>query len=374
MRSVHDEYDYLIHLIECTINDHTPSEIPDGVIFDSVYNSGVLHDVANIAFYSVEKLTSKPQDELYSKWAAKKNSAVSRDINQSFAEDEIISAFRKAGIRNIGYQGTLMKALYPRREYRTMSDIDFIIDRDRLPDARAILEELGYKCREIRGVEIDGFRRPNIYVEVHTELFPENSDFYDIFPDPFDGASEKDGGSYTPSRRMFYIYNVLHIIKHYYYAGCGIRRILDLYYLNREYSDIAESSDTAKLFKELSVGDFVEDLSLLADCWFGDSGDVPERLLEMVSVIKSAGIHGTDEKKTENAMAKNNTGGKNDGKTGYIMRRIFPEKKVLAERYPVIVKHPVLTPICYIHRFFAAVKSRKRITSEIKTIRDTDRK
>jgi len=375
MRSVHDEYDYLIHLVRCAIHDQTPSEIPDGVIFDSVYNSGVLHDVANIAFYSVEKLSVKPQDELYSKWESRKNSAVIRDINQSFAEDEIIYAFKDADIRSIGYQGTRMKALYPEREYRTMSDIDFVIDRDRLAEAREILEGLGYKCRDIRGVEVDGFRRPNIFVELHTELFPENSDFYEVLPDPFDGAVEEDRGRYAPSRKMFYIYNVLHIVKHYRYAGCGIRRILDLYYLNREYRDIAESSDTAMIFDDLETGDFVRDASIIAECWFGDGGDVPERLFEMASVIRSAGVHGTDEKKTENALLKNKSCSGKGGKSGYIIRRAFPKKAVLEERYPVLKKHPVLTPFCYTHRFFrAAVKSRKRISAEIKTIRDTDKK
>ena len=31
----------------------------------------------------------------------------------------------------------------------------------------------------------------------------------------------------------FYAYNILHIAKHYHYGGCGIRRVLDVYYLYR---------------------------------------------------------------------------------------------------------------------------------------------
>lgn len=365
MRSVRDEYDYLIHLIRCQIQSFTPSEIPDGVIFDSVYKCGVSHDVANIAYSSVEKLSVKPDAELFSKWRARRDAAIVRDVNQSFAASEIREGFRKAGIRNIEYQGTKLKDLYPCREYRTMSDIDFIVDPARLNDAKVVLEELGFECKYNRGVEVDGFRRPNIYVEIHTEFFSERSEYHGVLEDPFKDATEKNG-VFEPSREMFYIYNVLHIAKHYFYAGCGIRRMLDLYYLNEAFPEERESDTAKEIFDRLGITEFVRDASEIARSWFGEEEiELSTRLSEMIGVLKSVGVHGTVERKISNKLSKDG-----ETKTRYVIRRIFPEKKVLLDNYPILKRHPALIPLCWGHRLFGAVTTkRKRISSEVKTIR-----
>ena len=46
-----DEYDYLIHLVECAIYERTPCEMPSHLSFDQVFQYGKEHEIANIAFY-----------------------------------------------------------------------------------------------------------------------------------------------------------------------------------------------------------------------------------------------------------------------------------------------------------------------------------
>ena len=56
MRKFQDEFDYLIHLVRCAVHGEAPQELPEGFDFQRVYECGEYHHIANIAFYSVEKL------------------------------------------------------------------------------------------------------------------------------------------------------------------------------------------------------------------------------------------------------------------------------------------------------------------------------
>ena len=79
-----------------------------------------------------------------------------------------ICVYANGNIRSLEVQGTKIKPLYPQADWRTMSDIDFIIDPKNLLKAAEILKELGYQCEGKYGVEVDAHRRPNINIEVHT--------------------------------------------------------------------------------------------------------------------------------------------------------------------------------------------------------------
>ena len=361
--------DYLIHLVRCAIHNITPSEIPDGVIFDSVYKLAVRHDIVNLAYCSIKMLENKPESDLMKKWDALHNEGIIRDLNQKFARDELTEALETAGIHNTEVQGTVIKPLYPLPEYRTMSDIDIIVEPEKLSRVYSILEELGYKCSYFRDYDINAERKPNINVEIHTSFFAVDSDFCGVLGDPF---ADKSEGSYhvTMNRDTVYLYNILHTAKHYFFAGCGIRRILDIYFLNREYADVATKPGTRALFTALGIADFVRDASELAECWFGEKERNPRtELCEMADIIIGAGVHGTGRRKLMNQLEKNAKKGTNVN--FYVLRRVFPEKWKMYQRYPVLKRYPVLWPFCWSHRlFYALIKKRSAIRIEIDTIRD----
>lgn len=361
---MHDSYDYLIHLVRCAIHDHAPSELFDGAVFDSVYKCGTAHDIANLAYYSVEKLQKGPEADLLRRWESKRNSAILRDMNQDHARDELLSELGKQGISSVEVQGTVIKHLYPRPEYRTMSDMDLIVRPDDLGRAYAVLESLGYECSYFRDYDVNAYRDPNIHIEIHTAFFSDHPDYDAVMPDPF--AEE------TVNGEVLYLYNVLHTAKHYFYAGCGIRRVLDMYYLNKNYRDAAKSEAVREVFEKLGITEFVRDISELAECWFGEEERQPDvRLSEMIDIIKKAGVHGTERQKLKGTLERDKAAGKGNAKARYVLRRLFPEKWVMVENYPVLKKAPVLYPFCWVHRAFRAITgNRRRIASEIRDLRD----
>ncbi len=341
-----NEYDYLIHLVKCAIHNEQPQEIPNHLSLETVYDYGVEHDIANIAFYSVEKLLEKPQESLYEKWELCRDLALTRDINQSFARDEILAEFKKEKIRCLEVQGTKIKEFYPSPEYRTMSDLDFIIDLDNLEKAKKILENLGYECKDIGGVEIDGFRSPNINIELHTEYFPKTSDYYEIMRPPFESSEEN--GEYDINE--FYIYNMLHIAKHYFAKGCGIRRVLDVYYLNLNYGEILAKEYVDSVVEKANATDFVNRISALAQFWFGN-GEYSDQIYSMAKYICESPLHGTEQNGMNNRLRGLYGEGTKFSKLKYTFRRVFLVGGTMYDHYPFLKKWKILYPFCWIHRF-----------------------
>lgn len=354
-----DECDYLIHLVRCAVHNQQPQELPHGFDFERVYQFGVHHQVANIAFYSVEKLETKPSDGLYAQWEAHRNRAVIRHINQNYAAQEVRDGLRATDVRFLEVQGTIIKQLYPHPEYRTMSDIDFIVDLENLPKAAAVLQQLGYQCEELGGVEVSGFRAPNIHMELHTDYFPKDSAYHSVMGAPFASTGVEE----------LYIYNMLHIAKHYFWKGCGIRRVLDAYYLNQHYANMLDRKYVQSVFEAADVLDFTAELSALANRWFGQEQCAPQRS-DMAVYILNSGIHGTARNRVENRLKILN---KDEGrfyKLKYMGRRIFGDKQMMYATYPVLKRCIFLYPFCWLHRAFRALRPRniKLLKNEAKAV------
>ncbi len=346
MEKIHNEYDYLIHLIKCAITHKIPQELPNDLSFDKVYEYGISHDIANIAFYSIEKLSQKPQEDLYKQWQLCRDLAFTRDINQSFARDEIVSLLQSENIRFLELQGTKIKEFYPSPDYRTMSDIDFIIDLENLEKGRKILEDLGYMCKNVDNVEIDGFRSPNINIELHTEYFSENSNYHQIMRPPFETLEEK--GEYDVNE--FYIYNMLHIAKHYFNKGCGIRRVLDAYYLNLNYSKIINHQYVNSYFEKANILEFVERISNLAKYWFGN-GEYSQEFDSMAKYITHSPLHGTEQNEMNNRLRDVCGEDTKFPRIRYAFKRVFAVGGTMYKHYPFLKKWKILYPFCWIHRF-----------------------
>ena len=341
-----DECDYLIHLVRTALHNQQPQELPHGFDFERVYQFGRHHQVENIAFYSVEKLTQKPQGELYAKWEACRNRAMILDINQHYAAQEIRTGLQEAEVPALELQGTKIKPLYPQPDYRTMSDIDFIVASQNLQKAREVLEQLGYQCEEKGGVEVDAFRMPNIHVELHTAYFPDDCEYVHVMGKPFAAAEDTN---------LLYVYNILHIAKHYFWKGCGIRRVLDAYYLNRAYGEILDSDYVDGMFQAADVQEFAAQLSDLANRWFGETDTIEDRT-DMEIYLLNSGLHGTARNRVENRLKIMNGDKGRFYKLRYFSWRILGDKQMLYATYPVLKRWKILYPFCWIHRAFRALR------------------
>ena len=371
--TVMSEYNYLIHLIRAAIRQETPEELPDGLSFETVYRYAMEHDVANLAFYAVERLQKKPEAELYAKWSRRRDLALVRDMHQEFAYDEIVSELKTQGIPYKELQGTVLKKLYPRTEYRTMSDIDFIVEKKNLPQCGAILEKLGYRCKKQDDFEIDGFRSPDIYVELHTDYFSPHTEYYNMMKVALSDGEMTEKERYAE----LYLYNVLHIAKHYFSCGCGIRRILDMYFIDQCYRSKIDTEYVSYVLTEVGLNGFADNISRLADAWFGDT-DMSDGTVSLEREILNAGLHGRRENYISRRLqCLNERASITFGtKVKYLLSRIFPCFKTMKIKYPVLNRVKLLLPFCWFHRIIRMLlgKNRKESVSDLRLVLQSENK
>ncbi len=353
---IKDEYDYLIHLLKCAVNDLIPEEIPDGMLFEKIYKYALFHDVANIAFCSVERLDGKPDKELYLKWQNRHDLAVTRDINQEFAANEIRQAFSEKEILFTEIQGTKIKKFYPAPEYRTMSDIDFVVEEKKLEQAENILCSLGYKCEVHGNGDVVASRSANINVELHRKYFTGK----------FEGVMDVDFTRDVTDEEL-YVYTYLHLVKHYFEEGCGIRRVLDIYLLDKNFPEFWENEWVRNCFEKAGVQELAGELKCLAGFWFGGETE-PENAGKMKKYFTESGVHGIMEHRVQNNLGSS--------KFRYLWGRVFQKKELIYLRYPFIRKYKFLLPIGWVMRFFYGVThfKEKRVMDEIKTVKETEKR
>ena len=354
--NVLDEFDYLIHLVGCTLNGTQPQELPSGMDFANIFKLAKQHEIANLAFYSIDKLKNKPEPSLYEKWSAVAQLCFTRDINQQFAHDEIIREFKKANIRSLEAQGTIVKKYYTESYYRTMSDIDLLIDQCNFSKAETVLQNLGYTLSYPFPNEVHAFRRPNIHIEIHCKLM--NHEIFKGFLDnAFDVSHTDDGLCYLLDDNDFYLYNLFHLIKHYLNTGCGIRRICDIFILNRALSDKLDSNYINEECDKYGVRDLAEKVLRLSNVWFGND-EMTSDLNEVAQQIKDSGTHGNRIVGLRNEIRKN--AGKS--KFGFVLRRVFPKCSEMYTIYPKLQNRKILIPLYYLYRPFHLIIFKRKAT------------
>lgn len=355
--SVLREYDYLIHLLRCSIHGDIPEELPEGMSFSKVYEYAMEHDMANLAFCAVDRLERKPDQQLYDTWKLRHDLALARDMNQEFARQELVDAFHKQQIPYKELQGTVLKKLYPRTEYRTMSDLDFIVESVSLEKCREILQNLGYFVKTKGENEVDGFRKPGIYVEIHSDYFHKKSDYFGLMELSFSSTDPMG----TDALTELYLYTVLHTAKHYFAGGCGIRRVLDMYFVDVNYGDRVDRDTVDRVLSKAGLRDFANSLSVLALEWFGNriSGLANDAMEQHIFI---SGLHGTRENYISSKLNRIEKGNHFTlgTKVKYLFTRLFPGDEVMLKNYAYLRKYRILYPFCWIHRIFSMLLGRRR--------------
>lgn len=339
----------MIRWIRSILHEKIPPELPAELSFRKIYDLSLKHDLCNLVFYAVERLQRKPEEPLFSQWRTRKDLALSRDMNQEFAREELVQAFQQKEIPFLELQGTALKKLYPHTEYRTMSDLDFIIPLSRLNEGGEILRTLGYDITLQNAVEIEAKRIPNIYTEIHTEYFSRYIFLYKSMGEPnFSGDRSRE-----ERLRELYLYNMLHVAKHYFYAGCGIRRVLDIYYLSTHYAQELESLNMEEEFQRAGILDFSHEITALAQDWFGE-GELRLNESLMAQRILGGSLHGDCDSFVRSRIAE--VSGQSmfgfGAKCKYLLQRLFPMGRGMHLHYPVLKKWTICYPFCWVHRGF----------------------
>ncbi|MDE5569188.1 MAG: nucleotidyltransferase family protein [Ruminococcus sp.] len=350
---------YVIHLVKCALKNEQPKEKPENLSWDKIFSLANKHMIANMIWYSVNKLTV-PDSELWKKWTELKNMAIVKDITQRNEYKKIIAAFDNEQIRCMPVKGIFLKKLYPKSDFRTMSDIDILIDTKNADKAENIMLALGYTCESKGKSYCDKyFKVPVMNIEIHRQLFSDISanHFCQYYKDVFIKAEKINGFelAYKMTDEEFYIYTLAHFYKHYSNGGNGIRSVMDVYVMNNSiYEKLDKKSLNCKL-KKLQLLDFRNEMTDLSEMWFGNGKETPE-LKKISEYIIGSGTYGTMLNNVNNQIKKK-------GRAGYFIYCAFPPLSHMKKLYPALNKAPFLLLILWVWRLVSALITKQNIVS-----------
>ena len=305
------------------------------VVYDALKQSDIHVPGEYLRLFQVEALKTV-------RWDFLQRSEISR----------ILTEFEKHGIRYLPLKGIEFKPLYPKPEYRWMSDADILIDPDRREAASSVMTELGYVVKNESDHDLSWTIPGKLCVELHeTALDPKSGRFSAYFENAFQLARRMENTHrYRLSTTDALLYAVGHMMKHVVVDRGNLRNLTDLYFLLREPSlDLRQAERTMRKFR---ADAFFEMLRRTVEDWFHGKPFDDKSVLFLRRLMDTT-VEAADERtylywaaRRENGSGDSGAG----GKRRFIFSTLFPPLEAMRRMYPALKRAPVLLPGFWIWR------------------------
>ena len=286
-------------------------------------------------------------NELSGKFQKQQMIAFMRYEQINYELHEVCDTLEHAGIPYLPLKGSVIRAYYEEPWMRTSCDIDILVHKEDLESACRELEsslhyEKKYECTH----DVSLYSPGGIHLELHFNLVEEGraGQSQTLLRDAWQYASPKQEGSlhYVFDDALFYLYHIAHMAKHVEEGGCGIRPFVDLWILEHRIDHDREQRDA--LLKEAGLLLFADTARHLSEVWFGDASHT-ELTARLEEFLLSGGVFGSLEQRV--AIQQEKKG----GRAAYLLNRIFLPYGELKIQYPLLEKHPFLTPVMEVRRW-----------------------
>lgn len=286
---------------------------------------------------------------------------------------QLYEQLRASGCTPLVVKGIILRNLYPQPDHRLSSDEDVLIPAEQFEKCHQIMLEQGIQtdCEDLMKAYEVPYRKGVLYIELHKQLFPKDSEAYGDLNRYFETCFEKKQVEkiqgieiMTMNVNDHFFYLICHSLKHFLHSGFGIRQVCDIVMFANAYgeqmnwdeiyqkaSEIHAEVFTAALLKMgkkyLNLDD---EKACMTDVW--KKIDVDE--MDMLMDLLESGVYGgaTMSRKhssnmTLNAVSKDKQGKKSKAS---VVSSLFPNVDQLKSRYSYLKKYPVLLPVAWISR------------------------
>lgn len=237
------------------------SHNPTAEEWDGLYADALKQSVAGVAFEGVQKLPKEqyPPKALLYKWFGISEQIKNQNMVANRRTAEITKMFSDAGYRNCILKGQGNAQMYANPLSRMSGDIDIWVDGTR----EAINEFVRARCpkafEQEHHIEFPIFK--DIEVEVHytpgTLLNPKcNERFKKWCSKQMDDIrymkEDSENIFYVPSIEFNVVFQMAHIMIHFFIEGIGLRHFVDYYYVLQN-KNISLDFNFVELFKEFGL-------------------------------------------------------------------------------------------------------------------------
>lgn len=333
-------------------------EILEGSRQHKLYNLSKTHDLAHLVGDALDRNGLLPDGtEVKKRFLQERNMAVYRYEQIQYEFEQICDTLEQAKIPFLPLKGSIIRPLYPEPWMRTSCDIDILVAPQDLERAQAALEiKLDY-MRVGKGDHDVGLASPGgVNLELHYQLLEDGAKDSEklVLGNIWDVVEREEGKNAHCKMpdEYFYCYHIAHITKHLRYGGCGVRSILDTWFLNHKIA--FDKSKRNALLQKAGLLSAAKAIENLAEVWFlGVEGDsLTESLGEY---ILTGGVYGT----FDNKVAAQQT--RKKSKFSYLLSRVFLPYSQMKFKYPRLQKCPILYPFYIVKRCFLLLNKEKRM-------------
>lgn len=341
---------FLVDLVRNSVFNAPLPQVPEELDWEYVFHKAGRHSVRGLC-YNAAAACNMPE-KVYSAWTQAYYMALRKQALFDCEREEIFALFEEKGIDYMPLKGIIINKLYPDDCVREFTDNDVLVSEKDLTEIRKIMEERGYDYSY--SVNHDTYCKKPVYnYEFHYTLVSRRQKEKQYFNDAWSRAVQESGRCYKMTDEDFYCYNLAHLEKHFNGAGAGIRSLMDIYLIRREFCSKPDfdRAKVDKILKLTGLTEFEKHILYIAENFVnGTMENVKEQELDF---IFRSGVHGSDLAKAKRTVEKK-------GKVKYFLSRVFPDVEHMSYNYPVLRKHPVFLPFCWIARIFSSIFNKNK--------------
>ena len=370
---------YCIDLIRAVMQEKVVPELPSDVILEELYSVAKLHAVEALVFHGLEQLNIDENNPVWQNWRNRADLLLTQSIVQLAERDRLFAALPAGGIPILPVKGCWLKEQYPDIDYRQMSDLDILIHPEDTENAKMILLQRGYQEQHGASTHHDEYSKPPYMgVELHTSLLPVEDERYTYYQNVWSKAipAEDIPGVYRLKPEDEYIFFLVHLYKHVYYAGTGIRPFLDCLVYRKLWPDM-DQNYLQREYHALGLGSFAAQVEQLSDCWFETGDEIPYSLAKIAQSVMSSSVYGTANEEFQLNMEKmyEKYHSRFIAHLAYWLYRLFAPLEEMEPQYPILGTYPWLLPVYWVvHLVQKVTREPKELLQHFKKVNEAGEK
>lgn len=331
-----------------------------------------LHSVLPLVLQAVGSVSPLAEMDLYRK-TARRHVALQMMKTEAFLT--LYRRLKEGGLRPLVVKGLICRSLYPQGDLRLSSDEDILIEPNQVELCHSIMGSCGLTteltaeqrrtAQEITYIQPGGSLR----IEVHTRLFPPESETYGSWNGMFARVREnavvhEENGEaiYTLSHTEHLLYLLCHAFKHFLHSGFGIRQVCDILLYTQVWGREIDWDAVRSACSSIRADGFVAALYRIGKNHLAmdpAAAGFPAEWLAaaqeetaLLEDLLSGGIYGGATMSRRHSSNITLQAAAPAGKDkGGLRRSLFPPAKALEGRYPYLQKHAWLLPAAWLQRF-----------------------
>ncbi|UQZ85821.1 hypothetical protein SK3146_05110 [Paenibacillus konkukensis] len=264
---------YFISLLAAFIHQRRSPEQRQ-IEWEQVYQLGNIHFVGGMIYLmaKTQEQGNRPPAALLQMMKQDFTSTIVRALHQESEMLRVIDELSRLQIPHLIFKGYAIKNCYPVKEMRTMGDIDILIKPEDREKSHELLQSMGFKPGIVTG-EVWSYSKGTVHLEIHTQLLVNNInnkfDYMNYFSDVWDKAvMQPNGYTYEFSVNDHLLYMLVHMAKHFYGYGCGIRMVMDAAMYMIYFEKELDWGYLERELKKLNLVLFAHNIFALCRRWF----------------------------------------------------------------------------------------------------------